>query len=238
MDLHHHPVLEAHRRHLGQHLGAEQLGVAPASSVPPTMRPNSASASARGRSAVARGRMAVIGGGRAGGAEVGAALAVRGEIAGPAQHVLAGQLARSGRAPREVLMLGIDHRVGAVGGDDPALPARGADRGVVAEIVVRALGGREQLDVEAVEQGARAEGVASPELRVDPVVIEVGGRRLERDVDAEHLGEDMVEPEPRRRAAEQVIMRREQPPGLARIGRWTARRDAARRARSSATPWL
>src|SRR5688572_32187654 len=26
VDLHHHPVLEAHRRHLGQHLGAEQFG--------------------------------------------------------------------------------------------------------------------------------------------------------------------------------------------------------------------
>ena len=87
VDLHHHPVLDAHRRHLGQHLGAEQLGVLRA----PIASDDAAEQGFRlgGREVGgAGGGVAVVGGGGAGGAEVGAALAVRGEIAGPAPHIL------------------------------------------------------------------------------------------------------------------------------------------------------
>ena len=52
MDLQHQPVVEAHARHLGEHLAAEQIGVARVARRPSTMRANSASASAGLRSAV------------------------------------------------------------------------------------------------------------------------------------------------------------------------------------------
>ena len=135
MDLHYHPVLHAHRRHLRQHLGPEQLGI--------RGRPGAAHNAPEQRLLLGlvqvggeRGRMAVIGGGGAGSAEVGAAPAVRGKVTRPALDILAGQLAEAGKRGAEVFMLRVDDRVRAVGRDDP--PATGlADGGVVGEVLMR-----------------------------------------------------------------------------------------------------
>ena len=75
MDLHHHAVLHAHGRHLGEHLGAEQFRIFRAWHRPTDTRRNRASAAALERSAVLRCRVAVIGGGRAIIAEEGAPVA-------------------------------------------------------------------------------------------------------------------------------------------------------------------
>src|SRR3546814_9482984 len=55
------------------------------------------------------------------------------------------------------------------------------------------------------------------------IIIMIGGFPIERDVEAEDVGKDMVQPHPRRGAAEQMEIGREQPPRRARVGRrWTA----------------
>src|SRR3546814_17999423 len=72
-------------------------------------------------------RMAMVGRGRAGGAEIGAALAVRGQIALPAFDILAGQFGKAPHRSGEIVMLGVDHCVGAIGWYDDARPARGAE---------------------------------------------------------------------------------------------------------------
>src|SRR3546814_21200828 len=87
--------------------------------------------------------------------------------------MLAGQLAEVPHRGGEVVMLGIDDRVGAVGGDDAAPPARGADRGMMVQILVRALGRCEQFDVEAVEPRARSHGGAG-EAFVDSISTQIG----------------------------------------------------------------
>src|SRR3546814_1540685 len=82
---------------------------------------------------------------------------------------------------------------------------------MMVQILVRALGRCEQFDVEAVEQRARSKGGAG-EAFVDAIIMMIGGFPIERDVEAEDVGKDMVQPHPRRGAAEQMEIGREQPP--------------------------
>ena len=194
VDLHDHPVVEAHRRHLGQHLRAEQLGV--------LGRPGAADDTAKQRFGLderqvgcARGRVTMIGRRRAGFAEERAALAVGREIARPALDILAGHFAETRQSGAEVLVLGIDDRIRTICGDHPASPSRGADSCVVRQVVVRPLGRREQFDTKALEQRARAE-IRRRHRLAYAVEVEIGRLCIERNVDAKHLGEDMIEPEP------------------------------------------
>ena len=226
-------------RHLGQHLRAEQLGVLAASQLPPTMRANSASASAARQ---------VGGRARSDGRDRSRSRPCLEERRGACgarrdSRSSCGRPRRSARRTASSVgskssMLGIDHRIGPVGGDHAARSSRcrGSPRDARA-VSSGAFGGREHLDVEALEQRAR------PELRRSPAHRRCGRSRGRRSsassahVDPEHLGEDVVEPEPRRRAAEQVVVLGEQPPDLARIG---ARRAGAvgTPSASSGTPWL
>ena len=108
MDLQHQPVVEAHLGHLGQHLRAEQALVfcrRPACSD----AVEQAGASA-GEVGGLGGRMAVVGRGRAEVLEVGAALAVRVEIARPGAGVAAGDLAEPVEIVGEALEIRIDDR--------------------------------------------------------------------------------------------------------------------------------
>src|SRR5690606_22543222 len=107
-----------------------------------------------------RGRVAMVRRGCAHRLEELAALAVRLEVAGPGAGVAAGDFAE----PVEVLVeageIRVDDVVGTVGGDDPALPAGLADHLVPPEIVDGAVGGRDDLEVEALVERARPEVVA------------------------------------------------------------------------------
>ncbi len=216
MDLHHQPVVEAHAGHLGQHLCAEQLGLGggehPAHD--PVVQGLGIPAGEVGGGG---GRAAVVGGRGAGAGEHGAALAVGGQVAVPEIDVLAGQQAEALDLGPEGLVLGVGHGVGAVGGDHPSAPAALVDRRVAGEVVVGTFGGGQDLDVEAVEQSARAEGGRLQHL-ADAVEIEVGGVSLQRHVEAEHFLEHMVQPDRGRRAAEQAHVLGQQAPGLAGLG--------------------
>src|SRR5690348_8375251 len=94
---------------------------------------------------------------RSGAAEVCTALAMRAEVAFPAVDVLAGEFAKATQSVSELLVLRIDDCIRPVGGNHAPLPSRPADGGMVFEPFVSALGRCQKLDVEPVEQGARAE---------------------------------------------------------------------------------
>jgi hypothetical protein len=117
-----------------------------------------------------------------------------------------------------------------------AAPAAVADGLVVLEPILRALGGGQGLDVEAVEQRPGPEGLGGQGL-VDGVEIEVRGLGRSGTPEAEHLAEHVVEPQPGRRAAKQVEVLGQQPPGLARIGVGTPALERTFRA-SRPIPWL
>ena len=107
-----------------------------------------------------------------------------------------------------------------------------------AQVVERAFGRRDRLDVEALEERARPKFRRRQTLG-DAVEIGVGIRGREPLVEIEKRREGMVEPGARRRAAEEVIMLGEAAPDLARIGSRPALPSLrAMPSSSSVTPWL
>gem|GEM_PF-793842 len=216
MQLHHQPVLQAHARHLGQHLAAEHLGIhrpGPSGDDPVEQRLG------LGRRQVGGGggRMPVVGGGGAGGHEVPAADGECREVSPPGQRVLAGQPAKLLEVAAEARGIGIDHGIRAEGGHHPAGPAGLPDRAVMVERVEGALGGCQRLDAEALEQRPGPE-LGAGQAVGDAVVDGVGIRRGQPLGDAEHLGQRMLPPQPARGGAESVPVRGDGAPDPARVG--------------------
>ena len=115
--------------------------------------------------------------------------------------------------------------IGAIRRDHTSLPAALADGDVMHEVVERRLGGRQRLDVESLEQRTWTKvGFLQPLGYAIVGRIGVLGRQRNRRV--EDARQHPVEPHARRRAAEQVIVRREQAPDLARIPLGVAAVDA------------
>ncbi len=222
VDLHHQAVVQAHAGHLGEHLGAEGLGLGRRGGAGHHRAEQGLGLDGR-QVECGGGGMAVVGGGGAHRGEGGAADAVGFEVAGPGADVLAAQFREPDQGVLEGLVLAVDHRVGAVGGDDAAAPVSGAQLAVMDQVVRRALSGGQDLDFEPFEEGAGAEG-GRLQGRVHDVVVVIGRSRLQGHGQAEQLGEDVVQPDRRGRAAEKVEVGREQAPGRARIA---ARRLAA-----------
>jgi len=127
--------------------------------------------------------------------EVGAALAVRVQISLPGIDILARDLAEAAQRVLELLVLGIDDRVRAVRGDDAPPPAARADLVMMIERVHRRLGGRQHLDVEALEQRTRAKLVLR-QLLADHVEVMIRRLGLQAHRQAEHLGKHVVQPQP------------------------------------------
>ena len=80
-----------------------------------------------------------------------------------------------------------------------------------AQIVERPFGGRDDLDVETLEQRTRAV-VVPLQLFGDCIVEAVGVFRRQQIVQPEQIGKDVIEPQPRRRAAKQIVVFGEQVP--------------------------
>ncbi len=138
------------------------------------------------------------------------------EITAPHGRVLAGQCRELRDVAGKALELGIDDRIGSISRDHAAFPAGRANLLVVEQRIERRFGRRDDLDVEALEQRARAEGRLR-QARVDAVEVTVRRFRGQPLVDAEHRVERMVEPDARRRAAEEMVARGEGVPYLARV---------------------
>ena len=73
---------------------------------------------------------------------------------------------------------------------------------MVVESGIRRVGRRDALDAKAVEERARCEGRCR-ELRLDPVVDRLRGRRVEAIVDPEHRRQRLAQPEAGRRQREE-----------------------------------
>ena len=215
MNLQHQPVVEAHARHLGEHLAAEQLRVA-GTHLAAGHAIEQRLGIGRAQVGGTRGGMAVIRRSRTHHREERAALAMRGEIAAPCERIFAGELAELLQVVVESVRVRIDDIVRPVGRDDAAVPAALANGDVVHQVVERRLGGGQRLDVETFEQRARTE-LRLLQFLGDGVVGLVGVGRRQRDRRVEHARQHPVEPHARGRAAEQVVVAGKQPPDLARI---------------------
>src|ERR1700761_2638128 len=90
--------------------------------------------------------------------ELGAACAVRLQIALPVMHVLTSELAEALQRGTEQLVFGVDDRVRAVGREDTTGPAALTDFAVMLEGIDRRLSRGERLDVESVKKSAWTEG--------------------------------------------------------------------------------
>ena len=216
MDLQHEPVVETHLRHLGQHLAAEQIGILGRDLALEDLGVELFRIGV-GEVGGARRGMAMVGRCCAAFLEIAAPLAVGREIAGPGADIFAGQFAELFEILGKALEFRVDDAVGPIGRDDLAAPAGVADHVVPFEIVERAFGRADRLDVEALEQGAGAQlrfFQLGGDLVVDPVGV-LGGQPL---VDAEDRRGRVLEPQPRRRAAEEVPVAGEELPDLARVG--------------------
>ena len=123
MDLHDEPVVEAHPRHLGQHLAAKGLRF--------VGRKIAAQDVVEQRRRVvirevrrARRRVPVIGGGRTEALEVVPALAVRFQIAAPGQRIALGDVAEPFDVVLKTVRIRIDDGIRPIGRNDAAVPAR------------------------------------------------------------------------------------------------------------------
>ena len=102
------------------------------------------------------------------------------------------------------------------GRDHPARPRRvSGERGVRGQVVARIVGGGEHLDPEPIEEGARPVRVLGEPVG-ELVVDRVRGLRGRSLRHAEDLGELGLQPEAHRRSAEDVPMRAQRAPDLAR----------------------
>lgn len=187
MDLHDKAVIEAHRGHLGQHLRAEQF----------------AGFGDRQVCGLCR-WVAMIGTCRAHVSKKRPPLAMRRKIARPSEAILAGDL----RKPRDVvakaLKFRIDDRIGAIGGDHPALPATLTDRSMMRKAIERTFGRGDQLDIVTFKQCAGPKRLARQNVG-DCILIEVCRIGIEPHFHSEHVGKNPVQPHPRWRAQEQLI---------------------------------
>ena len=206
---------------------------------PVDTRRNRASASACERSAVLRRRMAVIGGGRAIIPEEGAPLAMRVEIAAPGGGVASRDLAKAHEIVAKTFEFRIDDRIGAIGRDHAAVPARLPNGLVVLQRIERALGRGDGLDAEALEQRARAEFRRAQARRRFGRNTRRHWPPTSRSSKPNRVAKVWSSHSPRRRAAKEMVMRGETG-ARSRAGRARrCRRPSCAMPRSSSrTPWL
>jgi|GEM_PF-5377707 len=126
--------------------------------------------------------------------EIRAALTVGGQIARPGGRGLARYFSQGFDVCGEALKLWVDDGIWAVGGDDATRPTAVADNLVPAQIIERAFGGRQCLDVERIKQGAGAEGIFG-QFRVNMIVIGVSGLSTQSLCQAENMFKRVVQPD-------------------------------------------
>ena len=173
MNLHDQAVFQAHLRHFGEHLRAEQLLLAGVG----IARENLAEelrGFGGGKVGGLRGGMAMVGGGAAKFAEAGARLAQGIQVAVPGRSVFAGLLAELGNEAGKSVIFRINHRIGPKGGKNSRLPARSANGLVIGERVDRRIGGGKHLDIEPLIEGA-GQKLRRAQLFGDGVEVVIGG---------------------------------------------------------------
>ena len=216
MDLHDEPILDAHLRHLGEHLRAKQLAILGTGAVradPLVERLCFVGTEIGGEG----GGVAVVGRRCAHRLEIGAALTMAVEIAAPAGGIAACHLRQAIEPGTKAWPVWIDDQVGPVGGNDPPGPPRGANGFVPAEVVKRAVGGGDDLEIEALVERARPVAGLGETFR-DVVIGGIGGLGGQGFGEAKQRLERDIEPQLRGGAAKEIIVLREAPPDGAAIG--------------------
>ena len=216
VDRHDESVVDAHARHLQEHVPAEQ---APLRGIRRSgehlfEQPGGIRLVEVGREQLLH---AVVGRDGAVPDEVLAPRFERGEVAGERGR-LAGGREECGDPIGELRGIRVEVLVGPERRKDPGLDVRTAQGGMVGEIVERIVRGGEHLDPESLQQRERPV-VGLSELAADLVEGRVGGVRAEWVVDAEHRGERLLDPVAGRRSREHVPVRRDRAPDLARVSR-------------------
>ena len=111
----------------------------------------------------------------------------------------------------------VGHGVGPEGGKHPLAQTVRGEPGMLPQIRGRGVGGGDDLDVEPVEQCARAELSVGDALG-DPVIDRVSRFGAGDQFDPEHLDQLVFQPVAGRRAAEELPVLAEGTPDLARVG--------------------
>ena len=157
------------------------------------------------------------------------------QILVPLRRVATGQLAECGDVLDEAFVVGIRDGVGSEGRDHPAGETVVAQAPMMAQAAEWRVGRGDDVDAEPVEQGTRPELVAarqsSMRSKMSSAVCSV-----RRTVDAEDLVQDVVHPQPRRRATEQVVVRRRNRPPRDAAGRPVLHRRAGSPRATRAAP--
>ena len=148
------------------------------------------------------GQGGVVGRGRAHAAEEVAPLFKRLDVAAVIMH---GDAGRGGQQVDVVapVFVDVDDRVGAESRDDAPAPARLADGDMLRQAVGGGVCCGENLDVETLVQGARAEGGAV-QFGGDRVINRHGVFAVELQRDAEDIRQFIADPDARRRGAEET----------------------------------
>ena len=149
------------------------------------------------------GQGGVIGGGRAHRFEESAPLFQRLNESGAVMDIDAGGLAKQVDARAPAAAINIDDGIGPERGDDEPAPAGIANRLMMFQFVGRRVGGRQDLDIEALKQGSRAEFRARQAL-FNGVVNRRGVGAVDFEVDAEDISQLVAEPDAGRRGAEEM----------------------------------
>src|SRR5438067_3480211 len=122
------------------------------------------------------------------------------------------------------------------GGNHSTAPLRVANRAMMLERIAGAIGCREHLDPEPLEERARTE-LRATEPRGNLIVDRLRARAIELLTHTEHVVKLVIEPNPRRRAPKQIVMLTERlpdSPWISLDGRSVAHRDAQRLHRDAA----
>ncbi len=196
VDLHDQAVFEAHRRHLGQHLPAEEVGLF---AVQPSLDSSVEQVLALVRVEVGGRccRVPMVGGSGTVTAEDLPPVPQGGQVLVPAGRISACQSAECLDVGREVFASRVDNRVGPERRDDLFAPAVDAQPFMGSELVKGRLGRGQHFDPEAVKEAPGAEIIPSQCCGYDVEVV-VGGLSVQFDVQAEELHECLVEPKARR----------------------------------------
>ena len=215
MNLHHQPVFQAHARHLGQHLRAEEFllaGIGRAGQHPAKERLSLC----RGKVGGLRGGMPVVGRRAAHRAEAQTRLGERVQIARPRCGVLSVLFAQLRYVFGKSRELRIDNRIGPEGGQNSGLPVRLPDYPVIVQRIKRGIGCRQNFNVETLIKSARQK-LRCPQLFRNRVEVQVRSGLRQPLLQAKKFLEGKIQPHARRRSAEEIVMAGEDAPHLARV---------------------
>src|SRR6266404_3270874 len=138
------------------------------------------------------------------------------KIALPVGGVCARHLPQTSKIFQKVWEIGIDYRIRAKSWNDSSLEARCADGFMMSKRIERRIRGRQYFNSKSFEQSSRTK-FRGLQFFHDGVVIFVRVFRIEPGLQFKELLESQIQPESRRRPAEEMVILREYTPDTSGI---------------------